>query len=193
MPKTKIEFNNLPKININDSALDKIWAYYKKPDKVILSEKQENVHERLRAAWTSLVAGNPKTFVSNMLQMVYGLSVSQSYKYIQKSEILFGKVLKASVAGQRAVLYEMALQNHKEMKEAGQHKVAALYFKELKSLLGEEDIINFNPAKLEDKPDHYSIPPIVLEAIKEQFKTGTVDFNNLEIEDIPHEEIEDNE
>lgn len=185
--------SNLPKITLSDSSLDKIWAHYKNPDKVKLKGKQIEVEERLRSAWTSMVSGNPKTFVSNMLRMCYGLSVSQSYKYIAKAEILFGKVLKANIAGQRAVLYEMALQNHKEAKEKGQLKVAAMYFKEAKDLLGEEDLVSFNPAKLEDKPDHYSVDPIVMEAIANKLKTGVVDFNNLEIEDIPHEDVTENE
>lgn len=185
--------SNLPKISLSDSSLDRIWAHYKNPTKIKLKPKQKEVEERLRSAWTSMVSGNPKTFVSNMLQMCYGLSVSQSYKYIQKAEILFGKVLKGNIAGQRAVLYEMALQNHKEAKEKGELKVAAMYFKEAKSLLGEEDLVSFNPAKLEDKPDHYSVNPIVMEAIANQLNTGVVDFNNLEIEDISHEELTQDE
>lgn len=53
--------------------------------------------------------------------------------------------------------------------------------------------IHFNPAKLEDKPDKYVVPKEVIEAISEHFKTGIVDFNKLEIEDVEAEEIKNDE
>jgi hypothetical protein len=192
-PKELSTGDNLPKINFSDTSFDKIYAFYKNPDSAYLTPNQQKIQQKLAAAWCTMVSGENKTFTANMLQMSYGCSQAQSYRYVKKAEELFGNVLRANIAGQRAMLFEMAKQNHKEAKERKDFKIAAMYFKEMRELIGTEDLINFNPEKLENKPDKYIVPKVVQDAISEHFKTGVVDFNNLVIEDIDFEEIEHEE
>jgi hypothetical protein len=192
-PKELSTGENLPKINFTDTSFDKIYAFYKNPDSSDLTPNQQKIQQKLAAAWTTMVAGENKTFTANMLQMSYGCSQAQSYRYVKKAEELFGNVLRANIAGQRAMLFEMAKQNHKESKERGEYKVAAMYFKEMRELIGTEDLLNFNPEKLENKQDKFIVAKVVQDALSEHFKTGVIDMNNLVIEDIDFEEIENDE
>ncbi|WP_064967983.1 hypothetical protein [Tenacibaculum ovolyticum] len=184
-----------PKIRVKDSTFDKIWLHYKAPDEIELTEKQQQVNERLLATWTSLVSGNTPTFTRNMLMQAYDIKQAQAYRYIRESQSLFGKVLKASIAGQKAMLFEMAKQNFNEAKTAKDAKTAAFYFKEMRELLGEEDeVLGFNPEKLENKPDKFIIPKEVSQVIVNHLEEGVIDFNKLTIEDISFDEIiEENE
>lgn len=192
-PKELSTGANLPKITFSDTSFDKIYAFYKNPDSADLTPNQLKIQEKLAAAWTTMVGGNNKTFAANMLQTSYGLSQAQSYRYVKKAEELFGNVLRANISGQRAMLFEMAKQNHKEAKEAKEFKVAAMYFKEMRELIGTEDIVNFNPEKFENKPDKYVVAKVVQDAINTHFDIGVIDMNDLEVEDVEFEELEDEE
>ncbi len=192
--------NNLPRITLNDTTFDKIWAYYKNPGKIQLTPKQEEKRERWLHLYTLRLNFHSRLQAINAYIDVYkqkgiDISESQAYKDMSNALRLFGDVHKSDRQASLAILSEYA---HKVFLMAIKQKnpiaaSAALTKLEKYMEIDRIDAINFNPAKLEDKPDHYSVPPIVLEAIKEQFKTGVVDFNNLEIEDIPHEEVAEDE
>ncbi|PQB08020.1 hypothetical protein BST83_13300 [Polaribacter filamentus] len=189
--------NSLPRITLNDTTFDKVWAYYKTPGKVTLTPKQEQKRER----WLTLFSLRLKfhsrlqainAYIDLYKQKEIEISESQAYKDMSNALRLFGDVHKADRQASLVILQEYA---HKVFLMAIKQKnplaaSAALTKMEKYMEIDRIDAINFNPAKLEDKPDHYSVPAIVLEAIKEQFKKGEIDFNNLEIEDIPHEEIQ---
>jgi hypothetical protein len=192
--------NNLPRITLNDTTFDKIWAYYKNPGKITLTPKQEEKRERWLTLFSLRLKFHSRLQAINAYIDVYKqksieISESQAYKDMANALRLFGDVHKADRQASLVILQEYA---HKVLLMAIKQKnpiaaAAALTKLEKYMEIDRIDAINFNPAKLEDKPDHYSVPKIVLEAIKEQFKTGVVDFNNLEIEDIPHEEVAEDE
>lgn len=192
--------NNLPKITLNDTTFDKIWAYYKKPGKIQLTPKQEekrirwltlftlrlNFHSHLQAV---------KAYIDQQKAIGKEISESQVFKDMANALRLFGDIHKADRQASLVILSEYAQKVFlMAMKQKNPIAAAAALTKMEKYMeIDKVDAINFNPAKLEDKPDHFSVPKVVLEAIKEQFKTGVVDFNNLEIEDIEHEEITEDE
>lgn len=192
--------SNLPRITINDTTFDKIWAYYKQPGKVTLTPKQEEKRERWLSLFTLRLNFHSRlqairAYIDAYKQKDIEISESQAYKDMSYAMRLFGDVHKADRQASLSILSEYA---HKVFLMAIKQKnpiaaAAALSKMEKYMEIDRIDAINFNPAKLEDKPDHYSVPKIVLEAIKEQFKTGVVDFNNLEIEDVEHEEVENGE
>lgn len=181
-------------INTADTSFDKIWAYYKSPKKFQLTPNQELVKERWMAAWTSLLAKNSKTQTVEILREAYGYGRAQAFRDIRNAERLFGQVMRADREGQMALMYEFALEAFKKCIDAGQMKEARAFFTEMRECIGKEDPIHFNPAKLEDKPTKISIPKEVIAAIVEQLSGGVLDFNNLTVEDIEHEDIiEDDE
>lgn len=183
---------------IKDSTFDKIWAYYKNPSKVQLTPKQEEKRVRWLTLFTLRQNFHSHFQAVNAYieqQRVAGNEISQSqvFKDMKSAMRLFGDVHKSDRQASLVILQEYA---HKTFLMAFKQKnpiamSAALSKLEKYMEIDNVDAIHFNPAKLEDKPDHYSIPKVVLEAIAEQFKTGRIDFNNLEIEDIPHEEVAD--
>lgn len=192
--------SNLPRITLNDTTFDKIWAYYKNPGKIQLTPKQEEKRVRWLTLFTLRLNFHSQLQAVNAYidqQKTIGNEISQSqvFKDMASALRLFGDVHKADRQASLVILSEYA---HKTFLMAFKQKnpiamSAALTKMEKYMEIDRVDAINFNPAKLDDKPDHFSVPSIVLEAIKEQFKTGVVDFNKLEIEDVPHEEVSEDE
>ena len=192
--------SNLPQINLNDTTFDKIWAYYKHPGKIVLTDKQEEIKDRWLSLFSLRLNFHSRlqainAYIEQWKQKGIEISLSQAYKDYSASERLFGNVHKADRQASLVILAEYA---HKNLLLAFKQKnslaISAALTKLEKYLeIDRVDAINFNPAKLEDKPDKYSVPKIVMEAIAEHFGTGSIDFNNFEIEDIESEEIEETE
>lgn len=192
--------SNLPQINLNDTTFDKIWAYYKHPGKIALTEKQEEIKERWLSLFSLRLNFHSRlqainAYIEQWKQKDVEISLSQAYKDYSASERLFGNVHKADRQASLVILAEYA---HKNLLLAFKQKnslaISAALTKLDKYLeIDRVDAINFNPAKLEDKPDKYSVPKEVLEALAEHFNIGSIDLNKLIIEDIESEEIEEAE
>ena len=192
--------SNLPQINLNDTTFDKIWAYYKHPGKIALTDKQEEIKERWLSLFSLRLNFHSRlqaitAYIEQWKQKDVEISLSQAYKDYSASERLFGNVHKADRQASLVILAEYA---HKNLLLAFKQKnslaISAALTKLEKYLeIDRVDAINFNPAKLEDKPDKYNVPKEVLEALAEHFNIGSINLNNLEIEDIESEEIEETE
>lgn len=190
---------NFPKIRTSDTTFDKIFAYYKNPDKIKLSPKQEEIKNR----WLTLFT--LRTNFYSRLQAINAyreqqlkvnnieISQAQAYRDMSNAERLFGSIHKADKQASLVILAEYA---HKNLLMAIKQKnpiavTAALTKLEKYLEIDKTEDVHFNPAKLEDKPDKFVIPKEVLEAVSNHFKIGVVDFNKLEVEDITAETVED--
>lgn len=192
--------SNLPRITINDTTFDKIWLYYKEPGKVQLTPKQEEKKDRWLSIFSLRLNFHSRlqtinAYIDQWKQKGVEISLSQAYKDYADSDRLFGDVHKADRQGSLVILAEYA---HKNLLLAFKQKnslaiTAALTKLEKYLEIDKVNSIHYNPAKLEDKPDKYSVPKEVMEAIAEHFGTGSVDFNKLEIEDAEIEEVDENE
>lgn len=180
-------------LNTAESSFDKIWAHHKSPKKFPLTENQEITNGRWLAAWTLLLKKHNKTQAANILQRIYKYSRAQAFRDIRNAERLYGQVGRADRDGQMVLMYEFALEGFKKCMDQGKMKEARAFFAEMRECLGKEDPIHFNPKKLEDKPIKMSVPKEVINAIVSQLISGTLDFNNLTVEDITHEEIADDD
>lgn len=192
--------SNYPKINKSDTTFDKIWAYYKSPDKIKLTPLQEEIKERWLTLFTLRINFHSRLQAINAYieqQKTAGKEISQAqaYRDMASAERLLGNVHKADKQASLVVLAEYA---HKNLLMAIKQKnpiavTAALNKLEKYLEIDKTENIHFNPAKLEDKPDKYVVPKQVIEAISEHFKSGVVDFNKLEIEDVEAEEMTNDE
>lgn len=187
---------NISKFNLNDTTFDKIWAYYKNPGKIALTPKQEEIKERWLSIFSLRLNFHSRlqainAYIEQWAQKGVEISLSQAYKDYTASERLFGDVHKADRQASLVVLAEYA---HKNLLLAFKQKnslaISAALTKLEKYLeIDRVDAINYNPAKLEDKPDKFVVPKTVLEAIAEHFDSGVIDFNKLEIEDVEVVEV----
>lgn len=188
--------SGLPQINIGDTTFDKIWAYYKNPGKITLSKKQNEKRKRWLTLFTLRLNFHSRLQAINAYkeqQELLGNSISkqQLYKDMTFAERLFGEVHKSDRKASLVVLSEYA---HKALLMAMKQKNPIAVTQALTKLekyleIEKEETSDFNAAKLEDKPDHYSLPKGVLEQLSSYIKSGVVDLNNFEVEDIECEEV----
>mgnify|MGYP000162115730 CR=1 FL=1 len=184
---------HLPTIKTGDTTFDRIYAYYKDSTKYPLSEKQTEVKNRWLAAFTLRQNFHSREQAANVLMEKYGVKRAQAYRDLTNSERLFGNVMKADRNGSLAILLEYS---HKYLLMAVKAKDLKAIGKALELMgkyaeVDKENSINFNPDKLEDKPIKMSVPKEAVQAIVQHLVTGSLDFNNLVVEDIPHEEVVD--
>ena len=183
---------HLPTIKTGDSSFDRIYAYYKDSTKYPLTEKQTELKDRWLAAFTLRQNFHSREQAANVLMEKYEISRAQAYRDLRNAERLFGNVMKADRDGSLAILSEYS---HKYLLMAVKAKDLKAIGKALELMgkyaeIDKEHSINFNPDKLEDKQVKMSIDKAVSNAIVSHLdKTGVIDFNSLEIEDIEHEDI----
>ncbi|WP_435263422.1 hypothetical protein [Tenacibaculum sp. nBUS_03] len=188
--------SGLPQINIGDTTFDKIWAYYKNPGKIILTKKQNEKRERWLTLFTLRLNFHSRLQAINAYkdqQELLGNSISQQqlYKDMTFAERLFGEVHKSDRKASLVVLSEYA---HKALLMAMKQKNPIAVTQALTKLekyleIDKEEASEFNAAKLEDKPDKYSLPKGVADQLSSFLEGGVGDFNNLTIEDVDYEEV----
>ena len=189
-----MSFNHLTTIKTGDSSFDRIYAYYKDPKKYPLTEKQEEKKDRWLAAFTLRQNFHSREQAANVLMEKYDISRAQAYRDLRSAERLFGNVMKADRDGALAILYEYS---HKYLLMAVKAKDLKAMGKALELMgkyaeIDKDQGINFNPEKLENKPDKISIPKEVAQAIATHLKAGVLDFNELAV-DVDFEDLDENE
>lgn len=170
---------NIALINNGDTSLDKVWAHYKDPKKHKLTPNQKLVNERWLAAWTALTKHKNKTKVAVILQKAYPIKRAQAFRDIRNAEKLYGNVLRADLDGQRALLYQFALEGFKKAMAKDDLKSAKGFHDALQNCLPNEEAANFNPEKLEYKKVVISAPQLVIDRIVARGKSGVGDYNKI--------------
>ena len=186
--------SKLPTIKTGDSTFDKLFAYYKDSTKYPLTANQTEIKDRWLAAFALRQNFHSREQSTNVLMEKYEISRAQAYRDLRDAERLFGNVMKADRDGTLSILYEYS---HKFL-------LMAIKAKDLKAigtaltLLGKysdidnENAINYNPEKLENKTIKMSIPKEVKDAIISHLTTGVLDFNDMTV-DAEFQEVEEDE
>lgn len=185
MPKDKLL------INSGDNTFDKIWAYYKDPEKYKLTDKQFEVKERWLAAFTFRQNFHSRQQTVNAMMERFGVSRAQAFTDLRNSERLFGNVMKADRQGSLAILYEYAHKFYlmaikaQDLKAIGK----AIELMGKYSEIDNDVPLSFNPDKLENRQIKLSISKPVQDLIISTLERGTIDFNR--VIDIESEVVED--
>lgn len=188
MSGTIIKRNKVP-------AIEKLRKYYLKgADKVILTEKQEEIRKRIELAWNLLCNyGGNYTAVVDMLMTRTGCSIAQAYRYVNDSESIFGNAIKNNAKAKQFLLEE----NIKKLyNKAVLNKDLALEHKAL-SLLNKaygrnkEDDRDFNPEKFAAQTFIIKTDPAALEIMKGKSIGNAFDFNLLDSDEISYKEVKE--
>ena len=179
-------------LKIGDTTFDKIQAFYIDPSKYELSE----THEAIRKRWIMVVGlmlkSFPKFKIANMLEKDFGLSQAQAYIDIRNAENLFADIYKASKEVERLMWKEWVLDFKKRAKKKGdlkaEGKALDMYAKYADF---HDDDIMFNPEKLEQHEIQIKLSKQLEQYLKSAISGGVVDFNNLNVIDVEHEEMKD--
>jgi chloramphenicol O-acetyltransferase len=179
-------------VAIGDSTFEKIQAFYINPESYPLSEK----HEQIRQRWVFVVALLLKTYskikIANTLVQDFGISQAQAFVDIRNAENMFGSIFKTEQEAFKAIWLEWTKDFLKRAKQSKDLNAEAKALKLLAEYgdLG-DDNPEFNPEKLLNKEIRIVLPKAMHQKLLETISTGVVDFNNLDVTDINHEEVEE--
>ncbi|WP_281991388.1 hypothetical protein [Aquimarina aggregata] len=178
-----------------DSPLQKIKASFL-DDTIELTPKQKEVKEQIRFAFTLRLKNkySPSQAVE-FLQKEYGCSQATAYRIYQKAMYVFGEIDKTDIKAEKVVLrehyfnlYQLALKD-KDIELA--KKILDSYRELFDFNIKENDI---DEGKLKAHEYRIVIDKEVRTVMREQFKTGVVDFNAYpNVEDIEFKEVDGEE
>lgn len=184
---TKLPF----KIQKGDTTLDKIMAHHIDPVRFPLSDKLETIRKRWAEVLTLRFNYYSPQQIVNKLMEDSGVSLAQAYLDLKNSEILYGNVMQSDKKGKQAILYEYA---HKYYQRSIQAKDLKAQAKGLELMakfggLDEVELADFNPDKFENKEIHIHMDKNLQRKLSEMIGGGVVDFNPLDVTDIEHVEV----
>lgn len=183
------------KIQRGDSTLDKIMAHHVDPVRFPLSEKLEEIRKRWAEVLTLRLNYYSPQQVVNKLVEDNKISLAQAYLDVRNSEILYGNVMQSDKKGKQALLYEYAHKFYQQSIKAKDLKAQAKALELMAKFggLDEVDLADFNPDKFENKEIHIHMDKKLQLKLTEMLGGGVVDFNSLDVTDIAHEEVKDEE
>jgi hypothetical protein len=177
------------------TTLDKIRKYYLKGEHTVtLSESQEETRIKISKAWNLMINYHSKEQAVSVL-VNDGSSRAQAYRYVNDSLAIFGDILKNHKEAKRYLIEEdlMRLQQRaiKDKDGALELKVIAQRIK-----IGgfdKDTDPNFDPEKLKAQTYILKVHPSVLKALEGRTDGGSIDFNDMNAEDIDFEEVKEDE
>lgn len=178
--------------SVGDTTFDKIKAFYMNPEEFPLSDTLEAIRCRWVVATSFAAKSYGKIEIANMLVRDYGIKPAQAYIDIRNAENIFGSISQTNKDAAKAMWIEQAKDLLKRCLQKGDRT------NEVKALLliaqysdWEDDKMEFNPEKLENKEIQIVLPKQMLDVLKGMVGTGVVDFNNLNVTDINFEDLTD--
>jgi hypothetical protein len=175
---------------------DKIRKYYLKgEDSVILSEKQNEIRIRVYKAWNLLINYHSKEQAMAVIMNEYSCSRAQSYRHVADAMSIFGNPIANQKEAEKYLIGEDLIKSQqrsiKNKDEAAYLKAMALRIK-----LGgfdKETLQNFDPEKLKAQTYVLKVHPSVLKSIESRTEGGSVDFNNLDAEDVDYLDVKEDD
>jgi len=178
------------------TVLDKIRKYYLKGGtSVTLTEKQDEIRIRVYKAWNLMINYHSKEQAMAVIMNEYDCSRAQAYRYLSYAMSVFGNPIENHKEAEKYLISEDLIRSQqrsiKNGDEAAYLKAAALRIK-----LGSHDkdtTQTFDPNKLKAQTYILKIHPSALASIQSRQEGGSVDFNNLDAEDVDYQEVKDND
>jgi hypothetical protein len=176
------------------TTLDKIRKYYLKgEDSVTLSEKQDEIRIRVLKAWNLMINYLSKEQAMAVIMNEYGCSRAQSYRYVSDAMSVFGNPVANQKEAEKYLLGEELIRSQqrsiKNKDEAAYLKAAALRIK-----LGgfdKDTLQNFDPEKMKAQTYVLKVHPSVLKVIEANEDGGSIDFNNLDTQDVDFQDLKE--
>jgi hypothetical protein len=177
-------------IKTGDSTFDKIQAFYIDPEHYPLSDTHENIRLRWALVINLQLKSYSKIKIANFLERDYGISQAQAYLDIRNAGNMFANVFQTDEKVYKAMWIEWATDYLKRSKQARDLKSEGKAL----DLLGkygnlDAESLEFNPDKFENKEIHINMNKDLQRKLIDMIGNGVVDFNNLDVTDVEHEEL----
>ncbi len=129
-----------------------------------------------------------------VIQKEYGISQSTAYREYNLSMQLFGDLDKTEKNAERLILAEAYWDLYKKALKKKNIEQARKALDSYKSLFNFEDNdIEIDANKIQAHEYHIHLSREGNKILRDTLAKGVVDFNSYKVEDVEHEEIEDNE
>ena len=175
------------------TTLDKIRKYYLKgEDKVTLTPKQEEIRIKIYKAWNLLCNYHSKEQAMTVL-FNDGCSRAQAYRYVSDALSIFGDVIKNYREAKRYLIEEdlMRLQQRAIKNGDGDLELRVIAQRIKIGDLNKDNDLKFNPDKLAAQTYIIKVDPAVLQMIELHKNGSAYDFNMVDSENIPFQEVKE--
>lgn len=177
------------------TTLDKIRKYYLKgEDKVTLSGNQDKIRIYIYKAWNLLCNYHSEGQAVNVL-VNDGCSRAQAYRYVSDAKSVFGDVIKNHKEAKRFLIEEdlMRLQQRAIKNNDGDLELRVIAQRIKISGINKNDELRFNPEKLQAQTYIIKADPAVIQMIELHKSGGAYDFNMVDSEEIPFQELKEDD
>lgn len=174
------------------TTLDKIRKYYLKgEDSVKLSDKQNEIRERIYKSWNLLINYHSREQAMKVLTNEYGCSRAQSYRYVNDALSVFGNPIANQKEAKRYLIEEdlMRLQQRAIKDKDGYLELAVIKQRIKLGGFDKDTDPKFNPEKLQAQTYILKPHPAVLKMIEKFTDSGVLDFNNMDVEDVEFADV----
>lgn len=175
-----------------DSTLENIMASYFDERAITLTDNEELQKKRCEAAFTMLINEHSITKTVKKLMKLYEVSQGTAYKIIAMAEMLFGSVKKFNKDAWRFIQIERKRRLIKKLTEAKEWELVLKAEEQIDKLLdfGAEEF-GFDPEKIKSQNYQIKVSKRFESAVMKALSKGPIDMNNLQVEDIAHENVDE--
>lgn len=179
-----------------DNSFQRIKASYIDEDSVQLTDKDQQLKERLKHIWSLRM--NQKYTQHQIIQIIVrdtGISQATAYRHYALAQELFGSLDQLNVSAERMVLAEKFEHLYQMALKKGNEDAAIRALTQLKALLPlNENGAKIDPKKLEASNYIIKLPRNVNKLLTKTLESGGVlDFNSLGAEDVDFKVLETEE
>lgn len=181
-----------------ENTLDKIRKYYLLGEhKAKLSEKQDAIRINVMKIWNLMINYHSDEqalrTMMNECNDGKGCSRAQAYRYLQYAKSIFGNPEQNWKEAERQLIREdlIRLQQQAIKEKDGNLQLGVLKLRAKIAQLDKDTDQKFNPEKLQANTYVLKPHPSVMKMIEASTEGGSIDFNNLQVQDIDYQEIKD--
>lgn len=181
----------MKKILEKATPFEHILAHYIDPGYPELKDTTMQIKERWETAFGLLRNYRSREQTAKIIMSQFGISRSQAYVDINSAISLFGDINKSRKEGMRYLISEyntLLLQKAVEANDMDQMGKAIDRMMRIEGL--DKEDAAFNPEKLENVVINLNIPEKVQSAMLKMIHKGSVDLNNFNTIEIPHQDLE---
>lgn len=177
------------------TTLDKIRKYYLKgEDSVTLSPKQDAIRINIYKAWNLMINYHSKEQAVAVL-VNEGASRAQAYRYVNDSLLVFGDILQNHKEAKRYLIEEdlMRLQQRAIRDKNGDLELKVIAQRIKIGGFDRDTDPNFDPEKMKAQTYILKAHPSVLKIIEANQEGGSIDFNEMDTEEVAFETVNEEE
>lgn len=173
-----------------DSSIENIIASYLDERNIELTPFEAEKKQQYEAAFTMLIDNSSIIDTVLKIEQLYNVSKATAYRIISGAETIFGNVKKFDKEAWRYIQIERKRRLIDFAIKDKNFELAAKLERDIDNLIGfDKEESQFNPDKLKAQIYEISLPNAVQKAIMAMLKKGPVDLNSFEAEEIPFEDL----